>query len=98
MSHQNEFIEHIRINDSLIQIDINNLLQLQQHMIRDVFIFCQYSFINYEHYSANFMNKELTLNEIQFINKNSPKFNFTFNEIMSFNKKLIYILLIKITL
>ena len=48
MSNQNEFIEHIKINDSWKQIDINNLQQLQPNMIRDVFIFCRYSFINYE--------------------------------------------------
>ena len=38
------------------------------------------------------MNKKLTNEEIQKINQNSPKFNFTFDEIMSFNNKIdIYI-------
>ena len=92
MSLQNEFIEHIKINDSLIQIDINNLQQIQQHIIRDVFIFCKYSFINYENYSAKFMNNKLAYEEIQLINHNSPIFNFTFDEIMSFINKIdIYI-------
>ena len=92
MSLQNEFIEHIKINDSLKQIDINNLQQIQQHIIRDVFIFCKYSFINYENYSAKFMNNKLAYEEIQLINQNSPIFNFTFDEIMSFNNKIdIYI-------
>ena len=38
------------------------------------------------------MNKQLTKDEIQLINKNSPKFNFSFYEIMSFKNKInIYI-------
>ena len=38
------------------------------------------------------MNKQLTKSEIQSINQNSPKFNFSFEEIMSFiNKINIYI-------
>ena len=61
-------------------------------MIRGVFIFCRYSFINYEIYFTKFLNKKLTNEEIQLINQNSPIFNFTFDEIMSFNNKIdIYI-------
>ena len=61
-------------------------------MIRGVFIFFRYSFINYEIYFTIFMNKKLTNEEIQLINQNSPIFNFTFDEIMSFNNKIdIYI-------
>ena len=86
MLNQNEFI--IKINGSLKEIDITNLKTCGSN----AFILCKYSFINYEIYLNKFINKQLTKSEIQSINQNSPKFNFSFEEIMSFiNKINIYI-------
>jgi len=88
MSNQKAFIDVIRINDSLKQIDLTNLKKCESN----AFILCNNSFINYEIYKNKFMNKQLTKDEIQLINQNSPKFNFTSDEIMSFiNKINIYI-------
>jgi len=86
MSNKKEFIDLIKINDSLKEIIANITFEL------NVFILCKNSFINYEIYINKFMNKQLTKDEIQLINRNSPKFNFTSDEIMSFiNKINIYI-------
>ena len=89
MSNQKESIDLIKISDSLKEIDLTNL---KHNCEINAFILCKYSFINYDIFIIKFMNKQLTESEIQFINKNSPKFNFTFYEIMSFINKIdIYI-------
>ena len=87
MSDQNEFIVLIKASDSLKETDIANLT-----CNANAFILCKYSFINYEIYINKFINKQLTEDEIILINNNSPKFNFTFKEIMLFINKIdIYI-------
>ena len=88
MSNQKAFIDAIKINDSLKEIDLTNLKKCEAN----AFVLCKYSLINYEKYINRFMNKQITKDEIQLINQNSPKFQFTLDEIMSFiNKINIYI-------
>jgi len=89
MSNQKGFIDLIKINDSLKEIDLTNLKSNSEN---NAFILCKYSFINYEVDINKFMNKQLTKDKIQLINHNSPKFNFTSDEIMSFKNTInIYI-------
>ena len=89
MSNQNEFIDLIKVSDSLKEIDITNL---KNNTENNAFILCKNSFINYEILINKFINKQLTKDEIILINNNSPKFYFTFKEIISFINKIdIYI-------
>ena len=89
MPNQHESIALIKVSDYLIEIDITNLKLTVQG---NAFILCKYSFINYEILINKFMNKQLTKDEIILINNNSPKFYFTFKEIISFINKIdIYI-------
>ena len=86
MSKQKEFIDHIHIYDSAKEIDY-----IQLNTYYKVFILCKKSF-NYQIDINKFLNKNLTENEIQSINLNSPNFNFKFNEFISFQKEFdIYI-------
>ena len=84
MSNQKEFIVHIKASDSLKPIDLTILKTCEAN----AFILCKYSFINYEIDINKFMNKQLTKEEIRLVNQNSPKFNFSFEQI---NKIDIYI-------
>ena len=89
MSNQNEFIDLIKVSDSLKEIDITHLKSNSEN---NSLLLCKYSFINYKIDINKFMNKQLTKDEIILINNNSPKFNFTFKEIISFINKIdIYI-------
>jgi len=65
MSNQSEFIDVIKINDSLKEISIANL---NNNFENNAFILCKYSSINYENYINKFMKKQLTKDEIQLIN------------------------------
>ena len=88
MSNQIESIALIKISDSLKEIDLTNFKTCENN----AFILCKYSFINYDIYINKFMNKQLSKIYIQIINQNSPRFIFSFEEIMSFINKIdIYI-------
>ena len=69
-----------------------DITYLKNGCVNNAFILCKYSFKNYEILIYKFFNKQLTKDEIQLINNNSPKFNFNHDEIMSFINKIdIYI-------
>lgn len=88
MFKQREFFDIFEINDSIKEIIGHNL-----QSYNNIFILCKNSFINCNIDINKFINNQLSNEEIQMINTKSPKFNFTFDEIMQFKNNVdkIYI-------
>ena len=88
MLEQREFFDIIEINDSIKEISGHNL-----QSYNNIFILCKNSFINCNIDINKFINNQLSNEEIQMINKKSPKFNFLFDEFMQFKNNIdkIYI-------